>query len=63
MDPECLDQLADGYEEALNSVSDLTDILSDLQDTLIDTLSALHGDVQALTAVLKGCLKTLQQIR
>lgn len=35
MNPECFEQLTDGYEEAINSVSDLTDTLSDLQETLI----------------------------
>lgn len=58
MNPECFEQLTDGYEEAINSVSDLTDTLSDLQETLIDFLSIMHGDIQALTVTLKGCLRT-----
>lgn len=45
MNPECFEQLTDGYEEAINSVSDLTDTLSDLQETLIDFLSIMHGDI------------------
>lgn len=49
MNPECFEQLTDGYEEAINSVSDLTDTLSELQETLIDFLSTMHGDIQALT--------------
>ena len=63
MNPECFEQLTDGYEEAVNSVSDLTDTLSNLQETLIDSLSTMHGDIQALTVTLKGCLRALQQSR
>ena len=63
MNPECFEQLTDGYEEAINSVSDLTDTLSELQETLIDFLSTMHGDIQALTVTLKGWLRTLQQSR
>lgn len=63
MNPERMEQLKDGYEEAIDSVTELTETLSEIEETLIDSLSELHGDIRALVVTLKGCLKILQHSR
>lgn len=39
-------ELTEGCESALESFRDMENTLSDLQDTVADALSNLHGDVR-----------------
>lgn len=56
-------ELTEGYESAIESFEDIENTLADLQDTLVDTLIDLQGDIRALIATLKSCLKALHHLQ
>ncbi len=61
MNLKTYEQLESIYEETLEAMSELTDTLSEMQDSFIDSLADIHGDLQSLICTLRGCQKSLHQ--
>ncbi len=62
MNRENKEQLTEGYESALETVTDLEETVAEMQDTVADALSELQGEIRILITTMKECLRCLHHL-